>query len=246
MAKRAPLEVIPPTMAFYATPPHPCSYLEEREAVTLFADPKAQMTTELYTALAELGFRRSGDHVYRPRCPDCQACLPVRVDVAHFRPDRSQRRTQNKNHDLSVHIRPAEFDEEHYALYRRYISSRHADGSMDQDDPEMYIRFLASAWSETHFVEFRQQQRLLAVAVIDLLEDGLSAVYTFFEPDDEKRSLGTLAVLWQIEEARRRKIEWVYLGYLIEESPKMAYKARYRPLEAFEHGEWTRYSPKSG
>ena len=225
-------------LAFYVSPPHPCSYLAEREAITLFADPHAKMTTALYSDLAELGFRRSGEHVYRPRCPDCTACLPVRVDVMAFKPNRSQRRNWNQNHELTVIPRPAIFCDEHYQLYRRYIHSRHPDGAMDVDSPEQYTEFLTAAWCESRFVEFRDDEQLLAVAVMDILRNGLSAVYTFFDPEASNRGLGNLAVLWLIEEAKRRQLPWIYLGYLIEQSPKMAYKANYRPLQHFDHGYW--------
>jgi arginine-tRNA-protein transferase len=231
-------ERIPCDMAFFATPPHACSYLGGHQAITLFADPHMTMDTALYSALADLGFRRSGGHVYRPRCPNCQECLPVRIPVDAFQPDRSQRRTWARNQDLTVSVQPATFSEENYRLYRRYITSRHADGSMDIDDPEQYLSFLTSHWSDTHFVEFREQGRLLAVAVIDILEQGLSAVYTFFDPNERSRGLGTLAVLWQVEEVRRRALPWVYLGYLIESSPKMVYKTRFRPLQTFIQGRW--------
>ncbi len=240
MSHRLPPEIVtlPPELAFYVSPPHPCSYLDGRESVTLFADPHAELNTAIYSDLIELGFRRSGNHVYRPRCPRCDACIPVRIPVAEFRPDRSQRRTLKRNSDVTVRMLPAEFNEEHYRLYRRYMSSRHAGGSMDVDSPEQYSDFLTSPWCDTRFVEFRHETQLLAVAVIDLLRSGLSAVYTFFDPQHQHRGLGNLAVLWQVEEARRRGLPWVYLGYLIHESAKMAYKTRYRPLQQFHHGYW--------
>jgi arginine-tRNA-protein transferase len=225
-------------MVFYASAPHPCGYLEEQDAVTLFADPKAPMSTELYSALSDLGFRRSGEYVYTPRCPACSACLPVRIPVADFRPDRSQRRNRKQNSDLEVTILPAEFHESHFALYQRYIHSRHPDGSMATPEPEQYKRFFGSSWCDTRYVEFSLDDRPLAITVMDVLKHGLSAVYTFFDPAAGKRGLGVYAVLWLIEEARRRGLSYVYLGYLIHESPKMAYKAKYRPLEVFRHGYW--------
>lgn len=234
----SPHDVIPPEMIFYASAPHPCGYLEEQDAVTLFADPKAPMSTELYSALSDLGFRRSGEYVYTPRCPACSACLPVRIPVADFRPDRSQRRNRKQNSDLEATILPAEFRESHFALYQRYIHSRHPDGSMATPEPEQYKRFFASSWCDTRYVEFSLGGRPLAITVMDVLKHGLSAVYTFFDPAAGKRGLGVYAVLWLIEEARRRGLSYVYLGYLIHESPKMAYKAKYRPLEVFHHGYW--------
>lgn len=229
-------------LAFYATPAHECSYLPDRQAVTLFADPHTPMSNDLYTELAHYGFRRSGAYVYRPRCQGCDACLSVRIPVEEFRPDRSQRRTWERNRDLDVIVRVGLFDEEHFELYKRYTKARHADGGMDSDSPTQYRQFLLASWADIRFVEFRKDGRLLAVAVVDCLHDALSAVYTFFEPAERSRGLGVLAVLWQIAEARRLGLPWVYLGYLIEECPKMAYKIRYRPLEAFVKGSWERLS----
>ncbi|MCW8827481.1 MAG: arginyltransferase [Gammaproteobacteria bacterium] len=229
---------IPPELLFYASAPHPCSYLEGREAVTLFADPEAKMSTALYSALSELGFRRSGEYVYAPRCPACSACLPARIPVSQFHPNRSQRRSWKKNSDLSATVLPAEFRQEHFALYQAYVNSRHPDGSMATPDPEQYNRFFTSSWCDTRFVEFSDHTGVVAVLVMDLLANGLSAVYTFFDPEAAQRGVGVHAVLWLVEEARRRGLSYVYLGYLIHESPKMAYKANYRPLEVFRSGVW--------
>jgi len=232
-----PRDFIPPELFFYASAPHPCSYLD-KEAVTLFADPNAQMNRRLYSALSDLGFRRSGEYVYAPRCSACNACLPVRIPVAEFKPDRSQRRNLKRNRDLRVTVHPPEYSERHFELYRRYMDTRHPDGSMAQPDPEQYVRFFVSSWADTRFVEFAEDDRPIAVAVMDILEHGLSAVYTFFDPREGERGLGVHAVLWLIEEAKRRNLPYVYLGYLIHESPKMNYKTRYRPLEFFHDGIW--------
>ncbi|MCK5640563.1 MAG: arginyltransferase [Gammaproteobacteria bacterium] len=225
-------------LAFYTTEVHPCAYLADREAVNLLADPAATMSTETYSTLINLGFRRSGSNVYRPHCPHCQQCIPVRVPVNNFSPSRSQRRVQRLNQDLSVTIKDAKFQQEHYDLYRRYIHSRHAGEGMDSDDPEQYARFLISDWCDTRFVEFRCQQNLLAVAVMDYLPGGLSAVYTFFEPDTAKRSLGSYAILWGIQQTQQLKLPHLYLGYWIEQSPKMSYKSNYRPLEGLHQNDW--------
>lgn len=235
------IQLLPEDLAFYISPPHPCSYLPDREAITLFGDPNAELDTAIYSDLAELGFRRSGSHLYRPRCQDCSACQPIRLDIENFRPNRSQKRNWKHNRDLTVIPRPATYCEEHYQLYRRYILTRHPDGSMISDSPEHYIEFLSSPWSETRFIEFRNAEKLLAVAVMDILRTGLSAVYTFFDTDEAHRGLGTLAVLWLVEEAKRRRLPWLYLGYLIEESKKMAYKAHYQPLQHYRHGYWHPY-----
>jgi arginine-tRNA-protein transferase len=227
-------------LAFYATPPHRCSYLAGREAVTVFADPLGHKDARLYSALSRFGFRRSGTHIYRPRCPDCEACVPVRIPVREFRPRRSQRRAWRANADLEV--RPARplFSEEHFRLYERYLTARHSGGGMDEPTPGQYLEFLTSPWADTVFYEFRQGGALVAVAVADRLEDGLSAVYTFFDPDLPARSLGVFAILWEVAEARRLDREFVYLGYWIRESAKMRYKAEYRPLEYLTGAGWRR------
>jgi len=233
-----PHDHIPRDLLFYASEEHPCSYLPDKKATTLFADPKATMTPRLYSALSDLGFRRSGEYVYAPRCSRCSACLATRLPVRTFKPDRSQRRNWAMNQDLDIQVLPAKFNETHFALYQRYIHSRHPDGSMATPDKEQYNRFFTSSWADTRYVSFSRDDRLLAISVIDMLEQGLSAVYTLFEPAEHKRGLGVYAVLWLIEEAKRRGLPYLYLGYLIHESPKMAYKARYRPLEVFRDGMW--------
>jgi arginine-tRNA-protein transferase len=229
-----------PTLAFYSTPRYACSYLPGKEAVTLFADPSIPKTASLYASLSAYGFRRSGEHLYRPRCPQCSACVPVRVPVAEFKPDRRQRRAEALNRDLTVRHLPAGFDPEHFALYSRYLRGRHAGGGMDNPTAESYLDFLTATWSDTLFFEFRDAARLLAVAVVDRLPQALSAVYTFFEPDAAHRSLGRYAVLHQVAEARRRGLTWVYLGYWIRACRKMSYKNEFQPLEYFVDGHWTR------
>jgi len=226
------------TITLYMSPPHDCAYLPGREAITQFIDPAQTINTRLYDQLIDAGFRRSGEYLYRPRCNTCRACLPARIPVAAFRPSRSQRRTWQRNQDLTVSLAPADFREEHFNLYRRYISARHPGGGMDVSEPERYREFLLSTWSDTWCYEFRSESRLLAVAVIDRLSRGDSAVYTFYDPDHAERSLGRFAVLWQIAEARRLDLSWLYLGYWIQECPKMSYKSGYRPLEIFRDGLW--------
>ncbi len=227
-------------LAFYATPVHDCSYLRDRSAITLFADPKASMDNHLYSQLSLFGFRRSGRHIYRPACPACSACIPVRIPVNEFEPRRNQRRTWTRNRDLTVVQVPAEYTPEHFELFERYVKTRHPGGGMDNPDPNQFMDFLTSDWSDTRFVEFRDHARLLAVAVIDVLEQGLSAVYTYFDPAESHRSLGTHAILWEIEETRRLGHDWLYLGYWIRECPQMRYKEQFRPLEHFHEGVWSR------
>ena len=237
-ANRPQLRGNPRTVRLYASPPHPCAYLEEREAVTQFIDPAQPMNSHLYSQLVEVGFRRSGEYVYRPRCSTCQACRPARIATGSFSASRGQRRIRRRNRDLEVTLVPAGYREEHFALYRRYISTRHAGGDMDVTDPDRYREFLLSSWGDTWCYEFRLGPRLLAVAVIDRLTQGLSAVYTFFDPAFAERSLGTFAILWEIADAVKRGLPWLYLGFWIEECPKMSYKSRFRPLEIYSDGLW--------
>lgn len=229
-------------LKFYATPPHACSYLPEQTAVTAFVDPEARLTSGLYSALAVHGFRRSGEHIYRPHCGQCQACIPVRIPVEAFLSQplaRRFRRVLKANEDLSVAARRKAFDTEHYALYARYIDERHADGDMYPPSEAQYRNFLLSSWADTEFVEFRLGERLLAVAVTDVMHNGLSALYTFYDPAEEARGLGVNAVLWQLEECRRRGLPHLYLGYYIQDCRKMSYKHIYRPQELLVDGRWT-------
>lgn len=229
---------LPEDLMFYVSGAQPCSYLPGKQALNLFADPSAKMNTELYSVLCELGFRRSGEYVYAPRCPDCQACQPIRLPVNEYRPDRSQRRNWQANRELQVEVVDTRFRDEHFRLYQRYIDARHHDGSMAETNPQRFEAFFTSPWSDTRYVEFRLHGRLLAVAVIDLVRNGLSAVYTYFDPEAGNRGLGVYAVQWQIAEARRRGLEYLYLGYLVNDCDKMAYKSRYRPLQVFRAGHW--------
>jgi len=217
---------------------HACPYLPGREARLAWVDPGWTRVPGVYAALVEQGFRRSGGDAYRPHCEACAGCVPVRIPVADFTPDRAQRRTWRRNADLAVTETDAAFRDDHYALYLRYQGSRHADGDMARMSPEEYLGFLACDWQDTVFFEFRRQGRLFAVAVADHVDDGLSAVYTFFDPDEKQRSLGTYAVLYLIERVRAVGLRWCYLGYWIAGSRKMAYKQRFRPLEIRAGNRW--------
>ncbi len=226
------------TIAFYLTPGHNCSYLHNREAMTLFLDPNAPVSEHLYTRLTQDGFRRSGRYIYRPRCPHCESCQPLRIPVQRFHPNRSQRRIMAQNSDLTTCKRTDEFHHEHFGLYQRYLHARHRDGGMDHPEPAKYMDFLTCPWSMTQFVEFRLQSTLLAVAVIDELEDGYSAVYTFFDPEHARRSLGNFAILWEIEQAKNEGLHYLYLGYLINKCRKMSYKSDFKPHETLQGQKW--------
>jgi arginine-tRNA-protein transferase len=225
-------------LPLYLSAPHACSYLDDRVSSTLFADPAGDMDMATYSQLLQHGFRRSGRIVYAPRCESCRQCISVRVPVRGFKPKRIHRRVLRANADITTHLRPPRFDPEHYALYKRYTSTRHHDGEMANASPDTYLDFLRCDWCDTAFIEFRLAEQLVAVAATDLPDDGLSAVYTFFDPALASRSLGTFAILHQIETARRRGLDYVYLGYWIRDSRKMQYKAGFRPLELWFDGRW--------
>ena len=222
------------------TPGHECGYLPERTATTAFVGPSIPKNPRLLRLLAEHGFRRSGEHIYRPVCRECRACVALRVPVHEFRPRRIQKRVWRRNRDLQIADCDDRFRNEHYRLYRRYVSKRHPGGSMDDATPGEYESFLCAGWADTAFVEFRHAGELLAVAVSDRLSDAHSAVYTFYDPAFESRSLGTFCILWQIEAARRAGCRWLYLGYWIAECAKMSYKERFLPQERLIGNDWVR------
>lgn len=222
----------------YTTYPHSCSYLPEQEATTLFVDPRTPMSSNLYSQLSLLGFRRSGSHLYRPNCGTCSACIPARVPVSSFSPRRSQRRTLKRNRDVFVRELDDIGSDEAFGLYQRYIEARHNDGDMYPPSRDQYQSFLSDEWGVTRFYGLHIDEQLVGVAVADLLDDGLSAIYTFYEPDLGDRGLGTFAVLWQIEKTRELGLDYVYLGYWIKQCQKMAYKIQFRPLELYINGNW--------
>lgn len=227
------------SLIFYQTQEEACGYLPDLRSRNLLADPYFPMSAEVYQQLIARGFRRSGAHVYRPFCEHCSSCIPVRVPVAAFKPNRSQRRCLRANVDLQVHSRAGHYSEEYFALYTRYLDNRHPDGGMENPTAESFQRFLLADWCDTQFIEFRQAGELLAVAVCDQLPEALSAVYTFFDPAlPSQRALGKLAVLWQISEAQRLGLTHLYLGYWIRDCSKMSYKTDYRPLEYYDGERW--------
>lgn len=227
-------------VSIYATGEHPCAYLTERTARTLFVDPREPIDNSTYSSLCDQGFRRSGEFVYRPGCPGCSACMSIRIPVDEFEFKRRHRRCWKQNEDLEVTPVMPRFRQEHFALYRRYIDSRHEGSQMADPSPQQYMDFLTASWCDSVFYEFRANGELLAVSAIDLLSHGLSAVYTYFDPSFPKRGFGTYAILWLIEEARRQGLPYVYLGYWIAESPKMRYKSDFRPHEVYDGRGWQR------
>lgn len=219
---------------------HACSYLERRLARSVFVDPQLDLDPARYGALLDLGFRRSGAYVYRPACNACQQCHPARVPVAEFAASRGQRRCERINADLRVTVEDR-LSEEHYALYRRYLLARHPGGGMDPDDREAFHAFLSSAWGSSEILAARDAGgRLLAGAVVDRVPQGLSAVYTWFEPGEERRSLGTWMVLAEVARARALALPYLYLGYWVPGSRTMDYKRRFQPLEVLGAKGWLR------
>jgi arginine-tRNA-protein transferase len=232
------------TVRLFQTLPHACGYFAERIAQNLVIDPSSPHLPQIYDLALERGYRRAGGHVYHPQCHQCRACVPARIVVEQFHANRSQRRCLRRNEDLALHIEPAVYRDEYFDLYQRYLGARHANGGMDNPDADDFSRFLYTPWSPTLFVELRLRGKLLAVAVTDFVSSGLSAVYTFYEPEEIGRGLGTYSILRQIELARARSLPHLYLGYWIAKHAKMDYKARFRPLQLLEPGKgWVAFAP---
>jgi len=225
-------------LRFYVTTPYPCGYLEGRLARSLVAVPAQLIDTPAYGELVHQGFRRSGYYTYRPQCETCQACVPVRLRVTDFTPSRSQRRAWKRHRDLDASIKPLAFSEDHFRLYVDYQKTRHAGGGMDADDIGQYHSFLMQSSVDSALVEFREDDTLRMVSILDRLPDGLSAVYAFYDSAQKNASYGIYNVLWLTDWCRRLGLPYLYLGYWIEESRKMSYKADFIPLEGLRNGEW--------
>ena len=227
------------TMRLFATYEHSCPYLPEKNSVNAIVDPKYPMEIPLYSQMIDDGYRRSGKQVYRPYCPDCNECISTRVPVDKFKLSRSQKRNWRLNQDLDITENTTGFSEEYNELYANYIASRHTSGEMEPNATDDFSSFIETDWCNTVFYEFRKDEELLCVAAVDVLDQGLSAVYTFFDTTiSNKRGLGTYALLWEIKQARKLKLKYVYPGYWIKNSPKMNYKTRFQPIEGRVNGKW--------
>lgn len=224
----------------FQTPEHSCPYLSDRNAVTQFIDPDKIPDIHMYTHLTRYGFRRSGEHLYRPSCPSCEACISIRLPVQEVLFSKSQRRCLKAGQNLQfLHFQAIDSDE-HYLLYEKYIISRHEGGDMYPPSRKLFSTFLLSSWANTQFMEIRLDSKLIACAVYDLLVDGLSAVYCYFDPEHSRLSPGKLSILKQIEFARNSGLDYLYLGYQIDQCEKMNYKNKYRPVEQFIKSDWQR------
>lgn len=230
----APLQKI----QFYVTTPYSCGYLQGRLAQSLIATPHHLIDAQTYSSLIQLGFRRSGKFAYRPHCENCEACIPVRIPVAEFTPSRSQRRARKQHQNLTTTVIPIGYSDEHFKLYQAYQLARHSEDNTEQDTVEQYCNFLVQSNVESVLIEFRLDGLLKMVSVVDIVHDGISAVYTFYDTSDENCSYGTFNILWLNDWALQQGKKYLYLGYWIAQSRKMAYKQNYSPLEALSEDEW--------
>lgn len=230
-------------LQFYVTTPYQCGYLPNQLAQSLIASPQSLVNTQVYSGLIQQGFRRSGKFAYRPHCEQCRACTPVRLVLARFSPTRSQQRAFKQHQALSVRILPLGFHERHYALYAQYQSIRHAEDNLQNgpsnDDVEQYRQFLCHSNVDSLMIEFSDAQGdIKIVSVVDVVQDGISAVYTFYDATERRNSYGTFAIVWLSQWTQTLNLPYLYLGYWIKDSPKMAYKQLFKPLEKLIDGEW--------
>ncbi len=217
-----------------------CSYLPDRQEQLLVVHPQAQMNSDTYQQLLPRGFRRGGEDAYRPHCTNCNACQSIRIAVSEFVPTKSQRRILSKNKDVELRTRSTP-SPDYFPLYARYIAHRHASGSMYPPKEETLASFTQCSWLDRVFIEGYLDGKLVSVAVCDSVSDALSAVYTFFEPSLDKRSLGQFNILQQIKLAKQQHKKYLYLGYQIDECDAMNYKKNYGPNERFIEEQWIKF-----
>lgn len=230
-------------LQFYVTTPYQCGYLPNQLAQSLIASPQSLVTTQVYSGLIQQGFRRSGKFAYRPHCENCRACTPVRLVLDRFSPTRSQQRAFKQHQALTAKILPLAYHEKHYALYAQYQSIRHAEeytlNGNNKDDVEQYRQFLCHSNVDSLMIEFSDEHGdIKVVSVVDVVGDGISAVYTFYDATERKNSFGTFAIVWLSHWTKTLNLPYLYLGYWIPDSPKMVYKQLFKPLEKLIDGEW--------
>ena len=223
---------------FYVTTKYSCGYIDGQDAQSIVATPYKVVNSQIFNSLITKGFRRSGQYVYKPNCPDCSACIPIRLLASNFNPSRSQKRVKKYLDNLSVKLLPLTFDEEHYNLYVDYQNKRHPNSSESEDDTADYNDFLVRSNVNSKLVEFRLNNQLKIVSIIDIIDDGISAVYTFYDCSDKKLSLGTISIIWLLEFCKKENLSFLYLGYWIYESQKMKYKINFKPYELMIKGVW--------
>jgi len=222
---------------FYVTAPYTCSYLSNQLAQSIIATPQHLVDGHQYSGLIQQGFRRSGKFVYRPHCENCNACIPVRLPVTDFQTSRSQKRAYKQHQHLEAIVSTLSFDEAYFALYKAYQIARH-EGNAQEETAEQYRNFLVQSNVDSLLISFTLNGVLKIVSVVDIVEDGVSAVYTFYDTADTKASYGTYSIMWLIDWCKQLKLPYLYLGYWIKNSQKMAYKENFGPQEALIDGEW--------
>lgn len=239
----SPKELPLQNLQFYVTTPYACGYIAKNLAQSLIAAPYAMVDAKVYSQLIKQGFRRSGKFAYRPHCENCNACVPVRLILDQFKPTRSQKRAHKQHADLTATIFPVNFQQEHFELYTQYQILRHpeeaATQKQDGDEVEQYRQFICQSSVESLLFEFRDtQNQVKIVSIVDLVDDGISAVYTFYDATEQKASYGTYAIMWLCHWTEQLNLPYLYLGYWIQENQKMAYKAKFNVQEKLIDGEW--------
>ncbi|WP_121063604.1 arginyltransferase [Chachezhania antarctica] len=229
---------LPIAPQFYVTAPQPCPYIEGRMERKLFTALQGENADRLNNALSQQGFRRSQNVLYRPSCAECSACLSARIDVRDFKPSRSQRRATNRNSHLGRRVTSPWATDAQYQLFRRYLDTRHADGGMADMDVYEFAAMIEETPIRSRVVEYSDDGELVGVSLTDVLEDGVSMVYSFYEPDLQAQSLGTYMILDHIRIAQESGLPYVYLGYWVPGSQKMGYKAKFSALEVYHGGGW--------
>lgn len=236
----SPKELPLQKLQFYVTTPYTCGYIAKNRAQSLIATPYSAVDADIYSELIKQGFRRSGAFSYRPHCENCIKCVPVRLVLENFTPTRSQKRAAKQHSDLTVTILPLAFHQQHFELYAAYQALRHAEDNLeDKNDEEQYRQFICQSNVESVMVEFKDaKNQVKIISIVDVVSDGASAVYTFFDATEQKASYGTHAIMWLASWTKDLNLPYLYLGYWIQESQKMAYKEKFTVQEKLIDGEW--------